>query len=193
MCCFTLNESCILLVIYLLIYLFIYLLVRPKITKLVPSTKFVIDGSTVDSVVCIAEGYPKPSINWKIGANIVITSKTTNEYSVGGSSHGTGRNLTLGMVAVDQNGEIYTCEASNSAGSDTSTFNLTVTCKMSCETETLFLDILSAVDAKITLDPQTVDGTRASSPKNVSSTVMSTLRSELITGSSLPVNSAGKS
>ena len=91
----------------------------------------------MDPVVCEAEGYPKPSVNWKLGGNIVLNSLTTNEYSVGGSSYSTGRNLTLGMVAVDQNGEIYTCEASNSAGSDTSTFN----CKMSCETATLFLDI----------------------------------------------------
>ncbi|XP_065834646.1 hemicentin-1-like [Oscarella lobularis] len=113
----------------------------PKVTKLDPSTRSVVNGSTVDPIVCEAEGYPKPSVNWKLGGRIVLDSLTTDEYGVGGFSYSTGRNLTLGAVALSQNGNVYTCEASNSAGSDTSMFTLTVT-----------------VDAKITSSPHNVYG-----------------------------------
>ncbi|XP_065834650.1 cell adhesion molecule DSCAML1-like isoform X3 [Oscarella lobularis] len=101
--------------------------VRPKVTKVVPSTRSVVSGSTVDPVVCEAEGYPKPSVNWKLKGSTVSSSLTTNEYSVGGSSYRSGRNLTLGAVVSSQNGNMYTCEAVNSAGSNTSSFTLTVT------------------------------------------------------------------
>ena len=80
--------------------------------------------------MCEAEGYPKPSVNWKLKGSTVSSSLTTNEYSVGGSSYRSGRNLTLGAVVSSQNGNMYTCEAVNSAGSNTSSFTLTVTGKM---------------------------------------------------------------
>ena len=131
----------------------IVLLVRPKVTKVVPSTRSVVDGSTVDPVVCETEGYPKPSVNWKLKGSTVSSSLTTNEYSVGGLSYRSGRNLTLGAVSFSQNGNVYTCEASNSAGSSTSTFILTVTGKIMLTS--LFLHVyFFSVDATFTSDPQ---------------------------------------
>ena len=106
--------------------IFIVLLVRPKVTKVVPSTRSVVSGSTVDPVVCEAEGYPKPSLNWTLKGSTVSSSLTSNEYSVGGLSYRSGRNLTLGAVSLSQNGSVYTCEA----GSSTSMFTLTVTGKI---------------------------------------------------------------
>ena len=107
--------------------------------------------------MCEAEGYPKPSVNWKLGGRIVLDSLTTDEYGVGGFSYSTGRNLTLGAVALSQNGNVYTCEASNSAGSDTSMFTLTVTGKMMLTT-LFYIFICFSVDAKITSSPHNVYG-----------------------------------
>eukprot|EP00118_Oscarella_pearsei_P023283 m.275784 g.275784 ORF g.275784 m.275784 type:complete len:1931 (+) comp40604_c0_seq9:2253-8045(+) len=99
--------------------------VKTKITMLSPQSLTVKDGSSVSAVVCIAEGYPKPTVVWKQSGS--GNPSQSNEYDVSRSTFTTGRNLTLGNVSFSQNGAVYSCETNNSAGSDTSVFTLTVT------------------------------------------------------------------
>ena len=103
--------------------------------------------------MCEAEGYPKPSVNWKLKGSAVSSPLTSNEYSVGGLSYRSGRNLTLGAVSLSENGNVYTCEA----GSSTSTFTLTVTGKIML-TSLFYTFIFFSVDATFTSDPRNMYG-----------------------------------
>ena len=98
----------------------------PRIAELKPKTS----GGDKMHVSCLAQGYPKPSVIWMLGDDVVPIADTITDYSLDGSPYATTKTLVLGEVTNSQHGNVYTCKASNSAGSDKSTFTLAVSCNL---------------------------------------------------------------
>ena len=95
-----------------------------------------IDSSPVDltvlsgsspSFTCTASGTPLPTISWQRGSGAISSG---GQFTITESSDGSGVSSTLAVSNVQlSDAGTYSCSASNSEGTVSSSFTLTVECK----------------------------------------------------------------
>ena len=83
------------------------------------------------SITCTATGYPVPDIVWLNNDGSVVDENRIKTDGAMATGVGNLYNVSVSMTVGRSDGGIYTCHASNSVGSDTSTVHITVQCKLS--------------------------------------------------------------
>ena len=82
-----------------------------------------------DSITCTATGYPVPDIVWLNNDGSVV-DKNRLVPSIMATGAGNTSSMSVSMIVRRGDSGVYTCQASNFLGNDSSTINITVQRKL---------------------------------------------------------------
>ena len=97
----------------------------PTIQQISPSSRVVVESSSVREKFTVSLSnddtvYPAPSYTWKFRDTVIVTDNTKDQYTFNADS------TEITIPASEVLGGIYTCTASNAAGSDTKSFTFSI-------------------------------------------------------------------